>query len=63
MASCELQLSDIWAGAAGDMISREVVLFPAAERAALYPSGCAGQLRITLVAARALSNLRQHQWQ
>jgi hypothetical protein len=59
VASCELRLSELWAGTSGDVISRQVALFPAAERAALYPSGCVGQLRVMLVAARALQTLKQ----
>jgi hypothetical protein len=61
VASCELSLSDMWAGASGDVISREVSLYPAAERAGHYHSGCAGQLRLTLVAERALATLRRQQ--
>lgn len=57
VASCELQLSDIWQGLSGDIISREFPLVPAAERAAAYPCGSVGQLMLTLVAARALRTL------
>lgn len=57
VASCELQLSDVWQGLSGDVISRECSLVPAVERAEVYPSGSVGQLRVTLVAARALKTL------
>jgi hypothetical protein len=56
VASCELQLS----GMSADVISREFELVPAAERAAVYPSGSVGRLRLTLVASQALKTLLQH---
>lgn len=56
VASCELQLS----GMSSDIISREFELVPAAERAAVYPSGSVGRLRLTLVASQALKTLLQH---
>lgn len=59
VASCELQLSDMWQGLAGDIVSREFSLVPAVERGEVYPSGSVGQLRVTLVAARALKTLRE----
>lgn len=55
VASCELQLS----GMSQDIISREFSLMPAVERAAVYPSGSVGQLRLTLVASRALKTLQE----
>jgi hypothetical protein len=56
VASCELQLS----GMSTDVISREFELVPAAERAAVYPSGSVGRLGLTLVASQALKTLLQH---
>jgi hypothetical protein len=49
----------MWQGLSGDIISREFSLEPAAERAAAYSSGgSVGQLRLTLVVARAIATLR-----
>jgi hypothetical protein len=49
----------MWQGLSGDIVSREFSLVPAVERAEVYPSGSVGQLRVTLVAARALKTLRE----
>eukprot|EP00882_Tetradesmus_deserticola_P020685 GHRQ01022349.1.p2 GENE.GHRQ01022349.1~~GHRQ01022349.1.p2 ORF type:complete len:128 (+),score=30.75 GHRQ01022349.1:219-602(+) len=60
VATCEADLTDIWQGVEGDILSKDFKLAPSADRAAGYPSGCAGTLKLTLVAAKALANLRQH---
>jgi hypothetical protein len=59
VATCEADLTDIWRGVSGDIISQEFRLAPSAETAAAYPSGCTGVLKLTLTAARALANLKQ----
>jgi hypothetical protein len=59
VATCEADLTDIWQGVSGDILSEEFRLTPSSERAASYPSGYTGVLRLTLVAARALANLKQ----
>jgi hypothetical protein len=44
----------------GDIVSQEFRLVPCAEKAMNYPSGCTGVLTLTLVAAKALANLKRH---
>lgn len=60
VATCEVDLSDIWEGTAGDIVSKYFVMVPAADRATHYPSGSTGKLLLTVVAARALATLKQH---
>jgi hypothetical protein len=61
VATCEVDLSDIWRGASGDISSSELLLVPSPEKAAQYTSaGVTGQLRVTFIAARALATLRHY---
>ena len=53
IGTCEVPLGDLWAGTAGDILSRDFSLAPAQEG---YSS--AGVVRVSLVAARALAALR-----
>jgi hypothetical protein len=75
IATCEIDLSALWdaictatataaaddAGDYGrlDYVRRRFVLQPTPERAAAYPSGCAGVVTLTVVAGRALAALKR----
>lgn len=57
-ATCEVDLSAIWEGAAGDVTAARYALAPTPERADAYPGGSAGEVALTIAAARALRTLR-----
>lgn len=60
VATCEADLTAIWQGETGDILSQEFKLAPSADRAMNYPLGYTGTLTLTLVAAKAIANLKQH---
>jgi hypothetical protein len=62
VATCEADLTDIWQGVADDILSQEFKLVPSADRALSYPSGFTGTLKLTLVAAKAIANLKQQHY-
>jgi hypothetical protein len=69
VATCEVDLSTIWEaqghgsadiiGGGGDIIATPFQLVPTPERADAYPGGSAGEVVMTLVAAKALRALRK----
>jgi hypothetical protein len=59
VATCEADLTGIWQGVSGNILSKEFRLAPSADTAVAYPSGCTGVLKITLIAVSALANLKQ----
>ncbi|WIA13452.1 hypothetical protein OEZ85_007032 [Tetradesmus obliquus] len=60
VATCEADLTAIWQGETGDILSQDFKLAPSADRAMNYPLGYTGTLTLTLVAAKAIANLKQH---
>lgn len=63
VATCEVNLSNIWEGLGGDMVDQAFELTPSADRMQTYSTGCMGSVQVTLYAAAAFKALRRWGWQ